>query len=292
MAGVERPTDVADLRTGRVEYRLERRGEATVVVLHGGHMRAGLALGEETMTEAGYSVLVPSRPGYGQTALEAGRSPADFADTVAELCAHLSIDHVAGVIGISAGGRTALALAAGHPDLVSRVVLESSVGFLPWPDRRTRVAANAVFSARTEKATWAAVRFLFRVTPGLGMRLLLRDLSTKPAGAVLASLDAADRASLAGLFARMRSGEGFLNDIRGFDSTGIDAAINQPTLVVASPHDGAVPFAHAQSLVEHIPHAELVSSEANSHFIWFGRDYPRIAEKVQTFLARDIAGES
>ncbi|MFI9561569.1 hypothetical protein [Nonomuraea endophytica] len=67
MTMTERPTAVARLTAGPVEYRLERRGEAAVVILHGGHMRAGLALGEEVFGAAGYTVLVPSRPGYGQT---------------------------------------------------------------------------------------------------------------------------------------------------------------------------------------------------------------------------------
>jgi len=35
---------------GRVlEYRLERRGEATVLILHGGHMSARCRFGEETL---------------------------------------------------------------------------------------------------------------------------------------------------------------------------------------------------------------------------------------------------
>jgi hypothetical protein len=36
--GVERPTEVADLPRGAVEYRLERRGPRTVLMMHGGHM--------------------------------------------------------------------------------------------------------------------------------------------------------------------------------------------------------------------------------------------------------------
>jgi hypothetical protein len=42
--GMERETAVARLDAGVVEYRLDRRGEATVLVFHGGHMRAGLPL--------------------------------------------------------------------------------------------------------------------------------------------------------------------------------------------------------------------------------------------------------
>jgi hypothetical protein len=55
-------TAMIDLDAGRVEYRLDRRGPACVLLCHGGHMRASLALGEELFAELGYAVLVPSRP--------------------------------------------------------------------------------------------------------------------------------------------------------------------------------------------------------------------------------------
>jgi hypothetical protein len=46
-----------------IEYRLERRGDATALILHGGHVSARCQFGEETFLENGYSVLVTSRPG-------------------------------------------------------------------------------------------------------------------------------------------------------------------------------------------------------------------------------------
>ena len=287
MVGVERRTEVAHLRAGPVEYRLERHADATVVVFHGGHLRAGLSLGEDVFTEHGCSVLVPSRPGYGRTPLQTGPSPHDFADAMAELCQHLGIDHVAAVVGISAGGRAALAMAARHPQLVQRLVLESAVGFLPWPDRRTSLAANIVFTARTEKATWSAVRALVRFAPPLGLRLLLGDLSTKRGKDVLAALTDEERATLVALFSRMRSGKGFINDLRSTRLTPSES-IAQPTLVIATRNDGAVSIAHARSLVANIPHAELVVSEADTHLIWFSNDYAMIAGQIQRFLTADV----
>lgn len=44
--------------------------------------------------------------------------------------------------------------------------------------------------------------------------MLLRDLSTKPAGHVIASLSDQDRAEMLALFSGMRSGYGFVNDLR------------------------------------------------------------------------------
>ncbi|WP_329084046.1 MULTISPECIES: alpha/beta fold hydrolase [unclassified Streptosporangium] len=281
----ERATAIARTPAGPVEYRQEGEGHRTVLVFHGGHMRAGLALGEEVFTEAGFTVLTPSRPGYGRTPLSTGTTPAGFADATAELCRSLGIERLAAVVGISAGGRTTLTMAARHPQLVERVILQSAVAFLPWPDRLTRLGGRAVFNARTEAGTWAIMRSLIRLAPPVGLRLLLRSLSALPARQVLAGLSAAERAMLAGLFTRMRSGHGFVADMLSVPDCA--AQVGQSALVIATRHDRSVPFAHAESLASVLPNAELVDSRADSHMIWFGPDYPRIATKIREFLATD-----
>ncbi|MED7823384.1 alpha/beta fold hydrolase [Streptomyces chiangmaiensis] len=285
--GTERATSVVRLDEGPVEYRLERRGPATVVVLHGGHTRAGLAVGEEMFAEAGYTVLAPSRPGYGRTPLSTGTA-SGFADVVPALCAHLGITEIAAVVGTSGGGTTAVTMAARHPDLVRPLILQSAVGWLAWPDRRTRLGAHIAFAARTEGATWGAVRVLLRHAPETGLRLLLQGLTTLPARRVTARLGPEERAAMVELFCRMRSGHGFLNDLR--PTPDLTAEVRQPTLVIATRTDGGVPFAHAQSLAAAIPHAELVESRADSHLVWFGADWPEIATRVCAFLADSPSG--
>lgn len=279
MAEGERPTLVAQLGQGQLEYRWEQRSGPAIVVLHGGHMRAGLSLGEEVFAECGYTVLAPSRPGYGRTPLS---TVSGFADATRALCEHLGITEVVAVVGISGGGPSAVTLAARHPDLVQRLILQSAVGWLPWPDRLTRVGAHAVFAPATEHATWVAVRRLMRLAPETCLRFLLGGLSTMPVRDVLAALHDQDRSTLVALFSRMRSGSGFLNDLRPVPD--VTPAVRQPVLVIATRKDGAVPFAHAESLAAAIASAELVESQADSHFIWLGHDWPTIAQRIRTFL--------
>lgn len=280
-----RPTTTVCLPAGQLEYRLDRRGDAVVVVFHGGHMRAGLALGEEVFAAADYTVLVPSRPGYGRTPLSTGTSVEQYTDVVRALCAHLGIARVAAVVGISGGGPTAATMAARHGDLVERLILVSAVGWLPYPDRLTRLGAHVMFTAMTEHATWAGVRALVRVAPNTCLRMMLKSLSTRPASEVLAALRAGDRAMLLALFSQMRSGRGFLNDLR--PAPDVTARIDQPTLVIATRTDRGVPFGHAQSLAGTIRHAELVESRAHSHFVWLGPDWPKVAERIRAFLDTD-----
>jgi pimeloyl-ACP methyl ester carboxylesterase len=225
---------------------------------------------------------VPSRPGYGRTPLSTGTSVQGYTDVVRALCAHLGIARIAAVVGISGGGPTAATMAARHPDLVERLILVSAVGWLPYPDRLTRLGAHLMFTGLTEQMTWAGVRGLVRAAPDACLRLMLRSLSTLPAGEVVAGLRAEDRAMLLALFARMRSGRGFLNDLR--PTPDITARIDQPALVIATRTDRGVPFAHAQSLANSIRHAKLVESRAHSHFVWLAPDWPVIAEQIRAFL--------
>lgn len=251
-------------------------------MLHGGHMRAGLALGEEVFADDGYTILAPSRPGYGRTPVSTGRSEAGFADAVRSLCEHLGITEIAAAVGSSAGGRAAVTLAARHPDLVRRVILQSAVGPLPWPAPHVRLGAHIVFAAATERATWSAVRLLMRRAPDAGLRLLLPDLSVTPVHKVLKGLNVDHRAELIELFSSMRSGHGFRNDLTA--NPDVTSQVHQPTLVIATRTDGAVPFTHARQLATAIPNARLIESRADSHFIWFGPDWPDIATEIRAFL--------
>ena len=285
MPGLVRPTALAFLPPGRVEYRLDRRGDAVVVVFHGGHVRAGLAVGEQVFAAAGCTILVPSRPGYGRTPLSTGTSVSAYTDVVRALCAQLGVARVAAVVGISAGGPTAATMAARHADLVERVILVSAVGWLPYPDRWTRLGAHLMFAPGIERVSWAGVHALARVAPDACLRMMLRSLSTRPVDGVLAALRAEDRATLLALFAQMRSGRGFLNDLR--PTPDVTALVEQPTLVIATRTDRGVPFAHAQSLLNTIRHAELIESHADSHVVWLGDDWPAIAGRIRVFLDTD-----
>src|SRR5690606_29127818 len=115
-----------------------------------------------------YSVLAPSRPGYGDTPLMAGGSVAQYADLVRALCADLGISRAVAAVGVSAGGPTAATMAARHPDLVERLILVSSRGWGSYPDSRgMRLGAGLVFHPAMQRVTWAAVHTLARLAPDL-----------------------------------------------------------------------------------------------------------------------------
>jgi pimeloyl-ACP methyl ester carboxylesterase len=129
-------------------YRLTGAGARTVLVLHGGHVSAAVPLGERDLLELGLRVRAVSRPGYGRTPLATARTRTEFADVVAQLCRHLEIDRLAAVVGMSHGGPSAVALAAGHPELVERLILESAVSSFPGRAGES-VGAHLAFNAWT-----------------------------------------------------------------------------------------------------------------------------------------------
>ncbi|NLS09953.1 alpha/beta hydrolase [Nesterenkonia sp. MY13] len=284
MGQLRRPTELARLDSGRVEYRFEEVGDRTVLLFHGGHMHAGMAMGEAAFTEVGYSVLAITRPGYGKTDLPLPCSTAEFADVVVSLCQQLGINQLAAVVGISAGGPFATALAARHPEFVERVILQSAVGPLSWPESKTRRVGRVIFGPPLEGLTWTMVRILFRGMPNrVGLQMMAGELSNLSGQEVLAALSEAHQAQTLELFGLMRSYSGFRNDLKVMHQPTEDEP-QQPALVIHSRHDGSVPFAHAEALHESMPNSELIESSAVSHFLWFDDDWTRLTEYIRGFL--------
>lgn len=279
------PTRLADVNGTQVEYRLTPGTRGTVVVFHGGHLRAGLPLGESAFRAAGYCVLTPSRPGYGRTPLSAGPDPARFAATAAALCQQLGVTPVLAVVGVSAGGPTAVAMAALHPTLVASLVLHSARSSLPFPDGLARLVAPAAFHPRLERASWSAVRRLMRQRPHLGLRLMMASLSTLPPHSVVDDLSRDEQELLVSTFSRMRSGRGFRNDVRQRAAVTLERQVTQPALVVASASDGQVRWKHAEQLGRSLPHATTWTSPSLSHLIWFGSGGDATHHRTQTFLS-------
>src|SRR5258705_8637309 len=135
------PPMIAVTEFGPMEYRLEGSGPV-VVVLNGGHCSRESRLTHERLAEQGFSVLTPSRPGYDATPADTGKSAQAAADALAALLDILHIPN-AYVIGISAAGPTALALAQRHSSKVRKLILESAVT-TPW-DGPTKRRAPLLF---------------------------------------------------------------------------------------------------------------------------------------------------
>jgi pimeloyl-ACP methyl ester carboxylesterase len=258
----------------------ERRGAATVLILHGGHMSARCRFGEELFLDAGYSVIVTSRPGYGRTAVGAGPSVPEFAIRLAGLCRKLGVGEVT-VVGISLGARSALTLAAFYPELVQRVILMCPTSFRAWPGARGRRIAYAVFPPGVERATWGTLHRRLRKAPEKYLAGILENLTTLDGEEAVRRLGG-DVSKINEFLLCCQSGRGFLVDLRA--PTDVSGDVAQPTLILATRNDGAVSFDHAETLAATLRHVTLVAVDTPTHLLWLGEGSDRTAAAILSFI--------
>src|SRR5947209_17463878 len=105
-----------------------------------------------------------SRPDYSRSPSSTGRRAEAFADALMSLRDLLQLDQVI-VVGISAGGPTALQLARRHPERVSKVILQNAATDGRYASGMIRLGTYVLFNLLLERVFWAAFRGFGRVAP-------------------------------------------------------------------------------------------------------------------------------
>jgi pimeloyl-ACP methyl ester carboxylesterase len=271
------PQKIARTAKGPIEYRLEGSGP-TVVVLNGGHCSRASRLSHEHLTEHGFSVLTPSRPGYDDTPADVGKTAQAAADALAALLDTLQIP-MADVIGISAAGPTALAFAQRHPGRTRKLILESAMA-TDWDEHNKR-RSRLVFG-RAEKVTWVVMHTLLKLFPTLMIKALMHDLTMLDVDEVIQRMSPDDLAFIKRMIQTSRSGTGFMNDIEHrVDNL---AAITKPVLVMYSPNDKTVSPKNAQRVANEVATCELYEVPSDTHLIWIGNSANDVWQKRLSFL--------
>jgi pimeloyl-ACP methyl ester carboxylesterase len=271
--------NIAKTAKGSIEYRFEGRGP-TVLVLNGSHCSRESRLSHERLTEHGFSVLTPSRPGYDCTPSEVGRTAQAAADALAALLDTLQI-LTADVIGISGSGSTALAFALRYPSRIRKLILESAVT-TAWPeDKKVKRGARLLFG-RAERITWGLIKLVLSVAPMTMMQVMLQAMTTLDVHEVIQRMSPDDLRFVHRLIATCQSGTGFRNDLehRVDDLAGITA----PVLVMYSPHDKSVPPKNAKRVAAEVATCELYEVPADTHLIWIGQFANDVWQKRLAFL--------
>ena len=268
---------IAKTAKGSIEYRFEGNG-STVVVLNGGHCSRETRLSHEKLTEYGFSVLTPSRPGYDSTPSEVGKSAQAAANALAALLDTLQISTV-DVIGISAAGPTALAFVQQHPNRVRKLVLESAVT-TDW-DEKTKRGSRFVFG-RAAKVTWAIMHIMLKLFPTVIIKALLHDLTVLDANTVIKRMSPDDLVFIKRMIQTSQASTGFLNDIEHkVDNLSM---IHKPVLVMYSPNDRTVSPRNAKRIANEIATSELYEVPSDTHLIWIGKSANDVWQKRLSFL--------
>jgi pimeloyl-ACP methyl ester carboxylesterase len=281
MTEVEMKSQMAETPCGPIEYTDQGAG-SVVLVCHGTSSDCfSTALAASLVGR--FRVLTPSRPGYGRTPLSAGRSAAEAAATMAALLDSLQVRTCA-VLAISGGGPTGIALAAGHPQRVTRLALAAAVS---RPENRPSEPAyknQTAFYGPMHGLTWGMLGLMSRLSPRAMARQTLAIFSNHNPDDGLRRLTADDVEAICQFYRGHSSRQGALNDATHTVGASLLQSVRQPTLLIHSREDAAVPFGHADWSRQHIPQAELCEGGVTGHFFWVGPESSQISRRLALFL--------
>jgi pimeloyl-ACP methyl ester carboxylesterase len=270
-----------------MEYSIIGEGEP-ILVFHGGHSNCNEEFGYEALLKNRFSIITPSRPGYGATSKETGESLAIACDFYHQLLNYLNIGKVH-VLAISAGGVSGIYFASKYPDKVRSLTLQSAVT-KEWltPKDKEYKAARLLFHPKIEKYTWKLISRMNNLLPLLIFRQMFPSFSTLAYKDARTKLSENDVAEIKNMNNRQRSGYGFFIDLEQVHEISAEDlhAISCPTFIMHSIHDSSVPLEHAEYADGNIPSSELVLLDTWGHLIWLGKDAEQTDEKLINFLKK------
>jgi pimeloyl-ACP methyl ester carboxylesterase len=256
-------------RCGPIEVQQAGDG-VPLLMVHGsggGHDQ-GMAWARP-LVQQGVRVIAPSRFGYLRTPRPADASPEAQADAHICLLDALGIAKAA-VMGVSAGGPSAMQTAIRHPERVSALVLVVPIAYKPGS-----VADSAPPVSDDKDALLLRLLgsdFLFWTALQVAREPLIRHVLATPPEQV-ASATEAERARVNDLAERIlpvsSRAAGLRDDTRLGKRIGPYAleSIRVPTLVVSARDDGFGTYAAAQYTAGRIPGAKFVGFDQGGHLL-------------------------
>jgi pimeloyl-ACP methyl ester carboxylesterase len=263
---------------GKIEYTLLGNGKPILIVV-GGHTNCKETIFHKGLDPNKFCFITPSRPGYGLTPLtDQNKTPKGTSDLFVALLDELNIQKTI-VVGISAGGLTALEIAANYPDRVEYLILMSALT-KKWFVETDKVykGAKKIFAPKIERYTWFLYRLLFRLFPKVMTKTMFKELSKyRPIEFTENELQELKQITLI-----MRSYKGFDNDLDQAIDQQILKRIECPTLILHSKNDNAVDISHALNAKNNIKGSKLVTFNNRwGHLLWIGTDYDPVLNEVK-----------
>lgn len=262
-------------------------GDGTpVLVMHGGHSNCYEEFGYRHLLDHGFKIITPSRAGYGMT------TTASLHDAVCryvELLDHLQVDRVH-LIGMSAGGTSAIKLAALFPERINTMTLQSAVvGRWLTAEHTEYKTAQVIFRFPIERWTWRLLSTFGNYSPRLSFKPMFSSLSTLPYEQAKHLIWEEDIEEIRKMNNRQRSGKGFLLDLKNSALLQKEdlARVQCPTLIQASLNDRSVSNAHAYFAKTHISSATLKFYNTWGHLIWVGEGSDKVSKNLISFLQAD-----
>lgn len=279
-AAISEGARIARTAAGPLEYG-ETGSGTPLLSIHGagGGYDQGLANAAD-LVGSGFRIIAPSRFGYLGTPVPANPTPDAQADVHAALLDALQVDNAI-VVGISAGARSAIALALRHPQRVSALILIVPASFEPT----NPVAIEESRGSRL--AFWlvnAGADFAWWTLEAIAPSVLIRFIGVPPT-----VVSAAPEAEQVRVHRIVRSIQPLSQRVRGINLDSIPDTkppqlerITAPTLIVSAKDDLFNTLPAARFAASRIPNARLVAFETGGHLL-VGHQDDVIAE-IAAFL--------
>jgi pimeloyl-ACP methyl ester carboxylesterase len=251
---------VADTSFGPIEYATVGEGPP-VLVAHGigGGYDQGLLVTRLTK-EQPFKIISVSRFGYLRTPLARYSTPEEQADAYAALLDALGIEKAA-IVGISAGGTSALHFALRHPDRCWALVSVAGVTERLAPTL-SRSQKAFVALVNRDVGLWLLTTLaeeklysIYNITPQFRESIASQPEKLEVIRSILFAFPMDSRRV------------GFDNDMANFPripELPVER-ITAPTLAVHGTADTVVPFAHSRFIADRVPGAHLLSIEGGGH---------------------------
>ncbi len=232
---------IACTESGGIEYTSKGSG-AVILVMHGMSQDCNADAGYGAFIKAGFSLLTPSRPGYGRTPASVGNTPEKAAEAMVALIDYMKIQEV-NVMAVSGGGPTAIFLASNHPERVRRLALVSAMS-KPWQDK-ARYETVKKFYGKSFTMMWSMLSVSSLLFPGMTAKRTISLFSTHDPNDFMNHVSREDIRSLLRLYRNKAYTEGPLIDLENQPEASVLNRIKAPTLVAHSKEDKSVGFDNA-----------------------------------------------
>jgi pimeloyl-ACP methyl ester carboxylesterase len=287
---------VAATPRGGIEYTLLGKGPV-ILGLHGspGGYDQALFTFREILESGEFSMLAVSRPGYGRTPINVGRSPEEQADALIELLDYLKISNVA-IMSVSGGGPAAIQLALRHPGRVWALGLNAAV------TKSYKYKASNTLSDKVLRSSFGMwfFNFLARYFTRQLALIMLDELSTYSKEEQQQCVDELCKDPCKIEFIRRLASssapwsfrkEGLFNDEKEMAKIGNWPLenISAPTLIIHGICDGDVNIDHAYFAADKIPKVKKVIREKGFHLLELGSDYEDLVQCRLNFLRENVA---
>lgn len=285
-------TQIAQTACGPVEYSVAGDGDV-ILYFHGtGGTCDGMMPFESKLVKDGFRLIMPNRPGYGNTPLASNTSISDCSNVAKALLDTLGIERV-GVMGSSGGGTFALSFALTHPARCHSLTLLcpqlhrwTSKEWMPhsgrWllPFLKISVLRKMLMAGyRVQFSKITAAQFL-KMEAGARYASVKNDQHALEVAE--ASIDAMKRGVMF---------PGFENDMRIFVSEDVfpeGNTLQPPSMLIHDAVDPMAPVAQIDWFCSRVPSCQRVNVETAGHLIWAGQDFEHVHESRVRFLRESV----